>query len=71
MRELETIVLKHDVKEHGLKAGDIGAIVHIYKENAFEVEFCTGDGGTVAVLTLSKADVRKIADREILHARAI
>jgi hypothetical protein len=28
-KELDTVVLTHDVPEHGLKEGDIGAIVHV------------------------------------------
>lgn len=40
-QELDTIVLTHDIPEHGLKHGDIGAVVHCYKDDtAFEVEFC-------------------------------
>lgn len=38
---------------------------------AYEVEFITGDGMTVAVLTLEKSDVRSLADGEILHARRL
>ena len=51
--ELETVVLTRDIAEHGLKNGDIGAAVHSYQDGtAFEVEFVTGGGGTIAVLTL-------------------
>ena len=38
--ELDTVVLSHDIDEHGLKKGDIGAVVHCYSDGlAFEVEF--------------------------------
>jgi hypothetical protein len=38
---------------------------------AFEVEFVTGEGTTLAVLTLSQQDIRPIHAREILHVRAL
>lgn len=70
--ELETIVLTRDIPEHGLRHGDIGAIVHYYKDGvAFEVEFVTGKGDTVAVVTLESKDVRPMHPNEILHAREI
>ena len=68
--ELDTIVLTHDVKEHGLERGDVGAVVHCYPDgNAFEVEFVTGEGNTAAVLTLTGSDIRPMGKGEILHAR--
>ncbi|MBW7856735.1 MAG: DUF4926 domain-containing protein [Leptonema sp. (in: Bacteria)] len=72
MKEHEPIVLLADYQEHGLKLGDIGAIVHIYANNeAFEVEFTSGNGRTVAVLTLTASQIRPLAKTEILHARKI
>ncbi|MGH2812865.1 MAG: DUF4926 domain-containing protein [Actinomycetota bacterium] len=71
-RELETVVLTRDIGEHGLAAGDIGAIVHVYPGSAaFEVEFVTAAGRPVAVLTLTPADLRPMRQEEILHARAL
>lgn len=71
-QELDTGVLTHDVHEYGLKRGDIGAIVHCYKdEAAFEVEFVTTDGKTIALLTLDQTDIRPISGREVLHAREL
>lgn len=68
--ELDTVVLTHDIPEHGLCLGDVGTAVHVYPgASSFEVEFVTGDGHTVALLTLSSADVRQRHDKEILHAR--
>ena len=38
IRELDTVVLSRDLTEHGLKQGDIGAVVHCYKGGeSFEV----------------------------------
>ena len=68
--ELDTVVLSHDIDEHGLKEGDIGAVVHCYSDGlAFEVEFVTGEGETVAVLTLNSQDIRPMRGEEILHIR--
>jgi hypothetical protein len=70
MKELDTVVLTHDIKDKGLKKGDMGAIVHIYGDSkAFEVEFVTADGKTVALLTLEQSDIRPMAKKEMLHVR--
>lgn len=72
MQELDLVVLTHAVAEHSLEAGDIGTIVHVYQDGeAYEVEFVTAEGATVAVLTLSSADVRPRSSREILHVREL
>ncbi|MGD9894193.1 MAG: DUF4926 domain-containing protein [Dehalococcoidia bacterium] len=70
IRELDSVVLTHDIDEHGLKRGDLGAVVHVYGDNiAYEVEFVTADGYTAALLTLKPADVRLMTGQEILNAR--
>jgi len=72
IKELDTVVLSRDLSEHGLKQGDIGAAVHCYKGGeSFEVEFITGQGDTVAVVTLNSEDVRLMQDKEILHVRKL
>lgn len=72
INELDTVVLSHDLEEYGLQQGDIGAVVHVYKNGkAFEVEFVTGEGETIALLTLTPADIRLMGEREILHAREL
>jgi hypothetical protein len=70
IKELDTVVLTHDIAEHGLIQGDIGAVVHCFQDNAaFEVEFVTAEGKTIALLTLSREDIRPIGGREVLHVR--
>lgn len=70
IRELDAVVLTRDIEEYGLKKGDVGAVVHCYKDNAvFEVEFVTGEGKTVALLTLTQEDIRPMRRREILSVR--
>jgi hypothetical protein len=72
MNESDTVVLAHDIREHGLKRGDVGVIVHIYHGGeAFEVEFVSTDGKTVAVLTLGAPEIRPMGEGEILHVREL
>jgi hypothetical protein len=69
--ELDTVALTRDDEEHNLVAGDIGTVVHAYRERGmFEVEFVRADGATVALLTLSDKDVRPLK-ADILHARKL
>jgi hypothetical protein len=43
MSEHDVVVLTRDLPEHGLRAGDVGAVVHVYSNGkAYEVEFVTG-----------------------------
>ena len=71
IRETETIVLNRDVPEHGLKAGDVGAVVLIHPAGGFEVEFMTLGGRTVAVTSLQREDVRAVSPAEVPHARTL
>lgn len=70
IRELNTVVLTHDIDKYALKQGDIGAVTHCYRDGAtFEVEFVTAEGRTIALLTLNQMDIRPISGREILRVR--
>ena len=72
IRELDTVVLTRDIEEHDLKQGDVGAVVHCYSDGAaFEVEFVTAEGKTIALLTLTPTDIRPMNSREILHVREL
>lgn len=69
-KELDLVVLTKNIKEYGLKKGDLGTIVHLYSDNkAMEVEFIARSGKTIAVLTLIPKDIRPTAKNEILHVR--
>ncbi len=68
--ELDTVVLAHDLKDQKLTRGDVGTVVHCYSGGkAYEVEFVTGEGKTVAVVTLEQSDIRRMQRQEILHVR--
>lgn len=72
IKELDSVVLTRDVREHALVEGDLGTVVFCYGDGeAFEVEFLTADGRTVAVLTLKDSDIRPPSDGEILNARRL
>lgn len=56
-RELDTVILKHDLPEEGLKRGAPGVVVHCYNDDGIEVEFFDDAGRTTGVVTLHGADV--------------
>jgi hypothetical protein len=72
MKEHERVVLTHDLPEAGLVDGDLGTIVAVYQDGAaYEVEFMTLDGETIAVSTLPAGAVRRIRPTEVAHARDV
>jgi hypothetical protein len=72
IEELQLVAFTRDLAEHDLQRGDVGTVVHRYRDGAaFEVEFVTAAGATVAVLTLGPGDIRPLDGREILHVRGL
>ena len=72
IKEHERVVLTGPVAAEGLEVGDVGTVVHVYRDGlAYEVEFTTLAGKTAAVVTLESSQVRPVADREITHAREL
>ena len=72
MKELERVVLTRAMPAEGLERGDVGTVVHTYRNGeAFEVEFTTLAGQTAAVVTVEPSDVRPVGRREITHAREL
>jgi len=70
IKEHERVVLKTDLPAEKLEAGDVGTVVHIYRDGlAYEVEFTTLDGSTAAVVTVEAANVRPVSKRDITHVR--
>ncbi len=67
---LDTVVLNRDLSAHGLRAGDLGAVVELYGADAVEVEFVRASGETKALVTLTVNDLRSVADNDILAVRA-
>ena len=72
IKEHERVVLKSPVPAEGLEAGDVGTVVHLYRDGlAYEVELTTLEGKTAAVVTLEAAQVRPVGKRELTHAREL
>jgi len=66
---LDTVVLSEDLPDKGLRCGDVGAIVEVYPGDRYDVEFVTGAGKTLALLTLSAHQVHSMGPEEILSVR--
>ena len=72
IKEHDRIVLLENIQEFDLQTGDVGTVVHIHHQGkAFEVEFMTLDGGTVAVATLLLSQIRAVGKRDITHVREL
>lgn len=68
-RPLDTVVLEKDLPAHGLKRGDLGAVVEVYEPDGLEVEFVTASGRTEALVTLNVGDVRPVGDNDLVTVR--
>ena len=69
-RVLDTVVLDRDLPGHGLRKGDLGAVVEVYEPDGLEVEFVTAAGRTEALVTLTARDVRPVADDDLVSVRS-
>jgi len=67
---LDTVVLNRDLPQHGLRAGDLGAVVELYGPDGVEVEFVRASGQTKALVTLKTSDLRLVAESDILAVRS-
>ena len=68
---MDSVVLVRDLSEHGLRKGDLGAIVELYEPDGIEVEFVKVSGKTQAAITLTIDDVRRVADEDLLSVRRV
>ena len=68
-RELDTVVLT--LPAHGLRAGDLGAVVHLHCGDALEVAFVGASGHTPALVTLASADVRPVQEHDLVAVRTV
>ena len=72
IKEHDRIVLTTAVPAERLEAGDVGTVVHVYRDGqAYEVEFVALDGHTTAVVTLEAAQVRPVTSRDLTHSREL
>ena len=70
-KPLDTVVLDKDLPEHGLRRGDLGAVVHVYEPDGLEIEFVTASGKTEALVTLTTGDVRPVAETDLVSVRSV
>jgi hypothetical protein len=68
---LDTVVLDRDLPEHGLRHGDLGAVVQVYEPDGLDVEFVTASGKTQALVTLNAKDVRPVQDGDLIAVRSV
>ena len=66
---LDVVVLTRDLPAHGLRRGDLGAVVEIYGPESIGVEFVAAAGRTQALVTLRPDDVRPVADDDLVAVR--
>src|ERR1035441_5992666 len=72
IKEHDCVVLTKNLPEESLEAGDVGTVVHIHKAGAaYEVEFITLAGRTVAVATVKASDLRPVGKRDLSHVREL
>jgi len=69
LHNLDTVVLQRDLPEHGLRQGDLGAVVQVYEPDGLEVEFVRASGRTQALVELAVGDVRAIEDEDLISVR--
>ena len=68
---LDTVVLAHDQPNHGLRRGDLGAVVHVHPPDGLEVEFVLASGRTQSLVSLRATDVRAVADGDLIAVREL
>ncbi|MDQ3777215.1 MAG: DUF4926 domain-containing protein [Pseudomonadota bacterium] len=72
IKEHDCVILTQDVPDDGLEAGNVSTVVHIHHDSAaYEVEFVTVTGQTIAVATVLPNQLRPIGQRDIPHAREL
>jgi len=70
-KSLAHVVLVRNLPAHGLKIGDMGAVVEVYPPDALEVEFVVASGRTKALLTPKFWDIRAIRGSDMLAVRSV
>jgi len=68
---LDPVVLDRGLPQHGLRAGDLGAVVEVYEPEGLEVEFVTASGKTQALVSLNVNDVRPVQENDLVTVRSV
>jgi hypothetical protein len=71
LQELDTVVLERDLPTHGLRRGDVGAVVLVHGPDVVEVEFVRASGRPQALVELATSDLRPVAEDDLLAVRPL
>ena len=72
IQEHDQVVLTAGLPAQGLESGDVGTVVHLHRDGeAYEVEFMTLAGETLAVATVPSSRLRPVNKRDISHVRQL
>lgn len=72
IKEHDCVVLTAGLPGENLEAGDVGTVVHIHQGGvAYEVEFVTLAGETIAVATVEAKQLRPVGKRDVNHVREL
>jgi hypothetical protein len=64
------VVIITDLPSHAVLAGDVGVVVHAYRDcQAYEVEFVRLDGSSSGTATLASDQLRAVSPRDMPHVR--
>jgi hypothetical protein len=70
------VILLQDIAEENLIAGDMGTVVEFHPATedyleGYEVEFFTGNGETIAVVSVPATALRAATRQDVLHVRQL
>ena len=72
LKEHDRAILLTALSSEGLEVGDVGTIVHVYRDGqAYEIEFVRLDGHTQAVATVKADQVRPVTRHDMTHVREV
>lgn len=60
IRALDMVAVLEDVPQHGLMRGEVGTVVELWKDGAFEVEFSDTSGKAYAFAALRADQLLKL-----------
>ncbi len=69
-QEHDVVVLTEDMPGVGLRQGDVGTVVHVHSLSAYEVEFTSATGDTIALLPLLASQLRAAAATDVIAVRS-
>lgn len=70
------VILVKDLPDENLVAGDMGTLVEHHPATkdypeGYEVEFFSGNGETIAVVSVPASALRRVTSKDILHVREL